>query len=193
MSLRHIALGISCLVLLGGCGAELLTTTVITTELQAQSAKSAIGVLNYARDQTALTTVQQGIQSFQSYNGRNPQSLQELIQTGYLVSLPQTAPKNTLYYDPSSGSVWIGPVDAGQGQGGTQATQGGYPNQRQGPAGQGQPQQQSGGMVYMTPTGQMVQGPQYRGGAPAYPQGMARGGTESYSQRQMQAVKDLGF
>lgn len=178
MSLRNTALGISCVLLLVGCGAELLTTTVITTQLQAQSASTAANALNQAKEQTALISVQQGIKTFQAYEGRNPQSLEELQQKGYLASLPQTSPGKALYYDPSTGSVWIGQVTPVQGQAAPQ---------------QVQRQQQGGGMVYMSPTGQMIQGPQYGGGTPSYPQGMARGVTENYSQRQMDAVKELGY
>jgi len=95
---------IAMMVLLGGCGVELLTTTAIQGELQAEQLKAIKGQVTRAGDQTAKINIQRAIDTFQAEKGRFPESLDELVP-GYLPSLP-TQPNGMSYnYDPATGKL----------------------------------------------------------------------------------------
>ncbi len=49
--------------------------------------------------------IQSAIRQFQAMEGRNPASLQELVQKGYLARLPSVPPGYRLQYDPRTGQV----------------------------------------------------------------------------------------
>ena len=53
----------------------------------------------------SLTSVQQGIQAFQAGEGRKPQSLQELVDEGYLPRMPDAPRGMQFKYDASAGTV----------------------------------------------------------------------------------------
>jgi len=94
--------------LLGGCGVELLTTTAIQGELQAEQATAMKRQLEGASDTTAQINIQRAIATYQAEKGKYPASLDELVP-GYLPSLP-SRPDGTPYaYDPSTGKLIDGP------------------------------------------------------------------------------------
>ena len=93
---------------LAGCGVELLTTTAIQSELQAEQATAIKRQVGAAADTTAQINIQRAIDTFQAENGKYPGSLDELVP-GYLPSLP-TQPDGTPYaYDSASGKLVDGP------------------------------------------------------------------------------------
>ena len=93
---------------LTGCGVELLTTTAIQSELQAEQATAIKRQVGAAADTTAQINIQRAIDTFQAENGKYPGSLDELVP-GYLPSLP-TQPDGTPYaYDSASGKLVDGP------------------------------------------------------------------------------------
>lgn len=52
-----------------------------------------------------LASLQQGIQSFQAGEGRLPESLQEMVDEGYLPRMPEAPNGMKFKYDAASGSV----------------------------------------------------------------------------------------
>lgn len=62
-----------------------------------------------AKATTATLSVQQAINSFAALEGRNPQSLQELIEKGYMDRLPEPPAGTKFSYDPASGKVSVVP------------------------------------------------------------------------------------
>jgi len=60
-----------------------------------------------AQTQTAVTTVNNAVRMFQAAEGRNPQSLAELQQEGYLAAIPETPRGTTLNYNPQTGQVTV--------------------------------------------------------------------------------------
>ena len=100
--------------LLAGCGVELLTTTAIQSELQAEQLKSMKGQITHASDQTAKVNIQRAIDTYQAEKGKYPASLSELAPA-FIPSVP-TRPDGQPYgYDPISGKVLDGPVAAPSG------------------------------------------------------------------------------
>lgn len=98
-------------VLLPGCMVELLTTTAIQGELQAQSAAAATQQLANARRQADEMKLRQGIDVYRAENGVNPPSLQAMVPD-YLDAVPVDPAGRPLYaYDPASG--WFGPAGSG--------------------------------------------------------------------------------
>jgi hypothetical protein len=97
---------ISALVLLGlaGCGVELLTTTAIQGELQAEQLKAMDRQLKGAADSTAQINIQRAIDTYRAEKGANPPSLEALVPA-YLPQLP-VRPDGLAYgYDPVSGQL----------------------------------------------------------------------------------------
>ena len=92
------------LLLLSGCGVELLTTTAIQSELQAEQLKAMKGQIAHAGDTTAKINIQRAIDTYQAENGRYPASLEELVPD-YLASLPSRPDGSPYGYDPATGKV----------------------------------------------------------------------------------------
>ncbi len=90
--------------LLTGCGLELLTTTAITSELQAKQASTAANALRYAKDSTQKQSVQSAVQAYYADKGSYPPSLDALVP-GYLPETPKRADGRPFGYDPATGTV----------------------------------------------------------------------------------------
>ena len=87
-----------------GCGVELLTTTAIQSELQAEQMKAIKGQVNNAADKSARVNIQHAIDTYYAENGQYPATLEVLVPT-YLPSLP-TGPNGQAYpYDPTQGKL----------------------------------------------------------------------------------------
>lgn len=56
---------------------------------------------------SATTTVNNAIRMFNAAEGRNPNSLNELTETGYLTSLPQLPRGASYNYNPQTGQLTI--------------------------------------------------------------------------------------
>ncbi len=96
--------------LLSNCGVELLTTTAIQGELQAQQLKSMQKQVQSVSNQTAKINLQRAIQTFQAENGRYPTSLNELVPK-YLPSLPNPGNGMRFTFDPATGQILTIPAE----------------------------------------------------------------------------------
>ena len=94
---------------LAGCGVELLTTTAIQGELQAEQMTAIKRQVTAVGDTSAQINIQRAIDTYQAENGKYPASLEELVPN-YLPSLP-TQPGGAPYaYDAASGKLVDGPA-----------------------------------------------------------------------------------
>ncbi len=89
---------------LTGCGVELLTTTAIQGELQAQQLKSMQRQVQGIANQTGKINLERAIQTFRAENGRYPTNLNELVPQ-YIPSLPTSSDGNVYSFDPATGQV----------------------------------------------------------------------------------------
>jgi hypothetical protein len=91
---------------LPGCILELLTTTAIQGELQAQNAASATKQLEHTRRMADEMKVKQAIDVYRAENAAYPPSLEALVPE-YLDAVPVDPIGKPLFaYDPSTG--WFG-------------------------------------------------------------------------------------
>ena len=93
--------------LFSGCGVELLTTTAVQGELQAQNAKAATQQLAIVKGRVGALNVNQAIQAYRAENGSNPPSLDALVPK-YLPSVPAQADGTPYAYDPVTGKLTSG-------------------------------------------------------------------------------------
>lgn len=89
---------------LPGCGLELLTTTAITSELAAQNANVASRVLDQAKTSTSQTNAQHAIDLYRAEKGHNPPSLEALVPA-YLSEVPRRSDGTPYGYDPVGGRL----------------------------------------------------------------------------------------
>lgn len=92
------------LIFLSSCGVELLTTTAIQGELQAQQLKSMQKQVEGISNQTGKINLERAIQTFRAENGRYPSSLNELVPQ-YLPSLPSPSGDSIYSFDPTTGQI----------------------------------------------------------------------------------------
>ena len=105
--MRHL-IGLGCLAaLLSGCLAEVLTTTAITAELQAEQMKAMNGQVQRAADTTAKINLQKGIDTYRAEKGANPPSLVALVPD-YLPAIPTASDGNPYGYDATNGALLDG-------------------------------------------------------------------------------------
>lgn len=89
---------------LTGCGVELLTTTAIQGQLQAENAKAATRVLEHVGSQTAKINIKRAIDTYRAEEGVNPPSLEALVPK-WLPRLPIKSDGTPYYYDPVMAEV----------------------------------------------------------------------------------------
>ncbi|MDX9975844.1 MAG: hypothetical protein RBU21_22885 [FCB group bacterium] len=94
---------------LNGCILELLTTTAIQGELQAQSASTAAKALEYAKESTGQTSGQRAIDLYKADKGENPPSLEALVPN-YIDKVPTHEDGSPYGYDPATGTLLDAPV-----------------------------------------------------------------------------------
>lgn len=93
-------------VLVTGCSLELLASTAVQSELQAQNAKSAMKQLDHAERMADKIEIRQALQVYRVENGAYPESLHDLVPR-YLHEVPVGPDGTDLYaYDPVTG--WFG-------------------------------------------------------------------------------------
>lgn len=109
-------------VVLPGCGLELLTTTAISGELAAQNANVASRVLDRAKTSTTETNAQHAIDLYRAEKGQNPPSLDALVPE-YLSEIPVKGDGTPYGYDPASGRLLDMPVAPAVGQTDTEKLQ----------------------------------------------------------------------
>ena len=95
-------------VILSGCGVELLATTAVRGELEAQNAKQAVKQLNYVKGKVGSINADQAIQAYRADKGVNPPSLEALVPT-YLAEIPKKADGTAYGYDPATGNLLDSP------------------------------------------------------------------------------------
>lgn len=93
---------------IAGCGVELLTTTAIQADLQAQQMSAMKNQLNNAASSTGRTNLERAIQTYLAEKGVNPPSLDVLVPD-FLPALPKKADGSDYSYDPTSGKLLDGP------------------------------------------------------------------------------------
>ncbi|MBI5092631.1 MAG: hypothetical protein HZB26_09350 [Candidatus Hydrogenedentes bacterium] len=89
---------------LTGCGVELLTTTAIQGELQAEQLKAVKGQVGRATETTGKINLQRALDTYHAEKGAYPRSLQELAPD-FIASVPTQADGTPYGYDPSSGRL----------------------------------------------------------------------------------------
>ena len=100
---------IALLGMLSGCGVELLTTTAIQGELQAEQLKAVQGQVGQMGDNMARTNLQRAIDAYHAEKGRYPSRLEELVPD-FIASIPQGPNGMPFAYDPISGKILDGPA-----------------------------------------------------------------------------------
>ena len=91
-------------VALSGCGVELLGTTAVRGELEAQNAKSAIKQLDNVKGQAATINIEKAIKAYRADKGVNPPSLEDLVPD-YLAKIPTKPDGSSYAYDPDTGKI----------------------------------------------------------------------------------------
>jgi len=102
----------SVVVLLAGCGVELLTTTAVRGELEAQQMTAMKRQLQGVAENTGQMNVERAIQTYRAEKGVNPPSLHSLVPH-YLPALPVKADGTPYGYDPATGRLLDGPAAGG--------------------------------------------------------------------------------
>ena len=101
------------LVLIGflcaGCGVELLATTAIRGELEAEQAGALKRQVGNAANSTGKVNIQRNIDLYAAENGHYPASLEDLVPR-YMTRIPTRADGAPYNYDPSTGKLVDGPV-----------------------------------------------------------------------------------
>lgn len=98
-------------VVLAGCGVELLTTTAIQGELQAQNIKAATSAVGKSANTIGKINIERAIDTFYAEKGRFPGTLNDLVP-GYLPTLPTHSGGMPYGYDPIRGRLLDAPVSA---------------------------------------------------------------------------------
>ena len=92
------------MVILAGCGVEVLTTTATVGKLEADNAKAIQGQVAHISESSAKINTQRAIDTFAAEKGRYPTSLDELVPS-YFQSVPTHAGGAPFGYDPATGKL----------------------------------------------------------------------------------------
>ncbi len=95
---------LTAVIVLTGCGVELLGTTAIQSGLQAEQMKSMRGQVKNAAGTTGRINIERAIATYQGEKGVYPPSLAALVPD-YLSQLPAKADGTAYGYDPSTGKL----------------------------------------------------------------------------------------
>jgi hypothetical protein len=102
---------VSMALLLAGCGADVLVTTAVTADMQAQQLKAMRGQVQQASGKLGRVNIECAISMYQADKGSFPPSLDALAPT-YLPAVP-TKPDGSAYgYDPATGRLSDTPAPA---------------------------------------------------------------------------------
>ncbi|MCM8768852.1 MAG: hypothetical protein NC911_04110 [Candidatus Omnitrophica bacterium] len=102
-----LVLGIfSALIIFGGCSKkEKKETDLSPPDALDQYTGVMIKAKKQAETMTELLPLKQLIDSFRAQEGRNPASLEELVEKGYIQQIPPPPQGKQYVYDPNTGSV----------------------------------------------------------------------------------------
>ena len=95
--------------LVSGCGVELMTTTAIQGELQAQQMQAMKGQVANISNQSGRINLERAIQTYKAEKGINPASLDDLVPN-YVPALPRHADGSPYGYDPATGALLDSPA-----------------------------------------------------------------------------------
>ena len=87
-----------------GCGAEVLTTTATQSKLQAEQATAMKRQLSKSAENTGRINLERAIRTFQAERGTYPPSLDALVPE-FLPALPEQADGSPWGYNPATGAV----------------------------------------------------------------------------------------
>lgn len=90
--------------LLSGCLVDVLTSTAIQGELQAQQATAAQNTLNRVKNDTGQINLQHAVDIYQAEKGVYPESLDQLVP-GFISPIPARADGGAFGYNPVTGTV----------------------------------------------------------------------------------------
>lgn len=90
--------------MLSGCGVELLTTTAIQGELQAQNMKAVQSQAKAIAESAAKTRLQQAINTYLGEKGAYPATLNDLVPE-FIDSIPKRTDGQYWGYDPQAGRL----------------------------------------------------------------------------------------
>ncbi len=107
----RIGLALLAVTLVSGCGTELVATTAIQGDLQAQQVQAMKGQVQNAAEQTGRINIEHAIQTYKGEKGTNPATLEELVPD-FLPVLPKHADGTPYGYDPVTGTLTSGPAGA---------------------------------------------------------------------------------
>lgn len=108
--MRYLSLPLLGMVLCG-CMAEVLTTTAIQGELQAQQATTAMRQLNNARGAVSSMEAEHAIRTYHAEYGVYPPSLEALVPE-HLAAVPTQADGSPYGYNPQTGQLLNTPMAA---------------------------------------------------------------------------------
>jgi hypothetical protein len=172
-------------ILVAGCGVELLATTAIRGELEAEQMKAMRGQIQHAADRTGKIRLQRAIDLYYGQNGYYPESL-DVLSPGYLISIPNRPDGLPYAYDRGAGRILEEPANGyGAAPRNGQRTGGGMPV--------------GGGPMGEAMTGIAIQNQmnsQSNAGSSAagsYGRQKVRNQGNAHSQRQLQVMDDLGL
>lgn len=92
------------MVILLGCGVDVLTSTATSGEMNKRQTQSAVGVLNHVKRQTSQLSAQSAVDVYQAEKGHYPPSLEALVPD-YLPAVPQKPDGSAYRYDPTTGRL----------------------------------------------------------------------------------------
>ena len=92
------------LVLVSGCGVELMTTTATQATLEAQQAQAMKGQVARVSEQTGRMNLERAIQVYKAEKGSLPATLDELVPN-YVPVMPKHADGTSYGYDAATGAV----------------------------------------------------------------------------------------
>lgn len=98
--------------LLAGCGAEILTTTAIRGELEAQNIRHANQQLGLVQRRMDTLGFNQAVQAYRAEHGVNPPSLEALVPK-YLAKMPLKPDGTPYHYDPATATLSESPAAGG--------------------------------------------------------------------------------
>ena len=98
--------------LLSGCGDSSKPGTPANTASNVVNApmnyvSASVQAEKYAQKQIDLAALNQAVQQFQAGEGRLPKSLQELVDTHYIRTIPAAPVGYKINYDPNTGAVTV--------------------------------------------------------------------------------------
>lgn len=111
MAMRRLIPCCLSVLLLGGCGVELLTTTAIQSELQAESLYAAKNQLSRVGAQMGEARLRRAIDAFNAETGGYPPSL-DVLAPGYIPAIPIKGDGTPYHYDPATGRLIDRPLPA---------------------------------------------------------------------------------